>query len=552
MRILIVDDEVIIRTGLASVIQWSELGLELLEPAASAEEALERMIDEQPHILLTDIRMTGKTGLELAEEAQQLLPDLKVIILSGYDNFHYAQQAIRQNIADYLLKTSPPEEIIKTVLGVKHSIEQQISMRQQERGYHRKTTEQLFRRWIIDEPAQESLDTEPGWFRQMLQLHNGNGNLTDAVLCTVEPARWQIVVVQAEGWGQDKNYHALLLFAVHNMLQDIVGLPACIHQQYIVVLSRVTDEETNRVQKSPLQKWQHIVTRIEHLLKCRLTAALGEPVDTAEKLHTSCREAIEASDYAPLLPDIAVWNYGQIAGRRGGQRLCSYEEEMQLSSILLREDTIALRSWIDHWVEQLMEHNEATPESVQNALQSVMIAASRWLERAMSSVHTGMAAVPSGAAMTITWQAGTFIKEDLFQQLYRISRIYHTSCGEGPRMHVQKALVYIEENLGGDTSLAAAARHVHLHASHLSEIFKKETGLTYSDLVLKRKMEYAAELLTISSAKVADIAGQIGYEDVKYFSKLFKKYNGCTPTDYRERYPLQLHPPSEAALYPLL
>lgn len=386
----------------------------------------------------------------------------------------------------------------------------------------------------------------------MLQLHNGKGNLADAVLCTVEPARWQIVVVQAEGWGQDKNYHALLLFAVHNMLQDIVGLPACIHQQYIVVLSRVTDESTNRVQKSSLQEWQHIVTRIEHLLKCRLTAALGEPVDTAEKLHNSCREAIEASDYAPLLPEIAVWNYGQIAGRRGAQRLCSYEEEMQLFSILLREDTIALRSWIDHWVEQLMEHNEATPESVQNALQSVMIGASRWLERAMSSIHTGMATVPSGAAMTITWQAGTFIKEELFQQLYRISRIYHTSCGEGPRMHVQKTLVYIEENLGGDTSLAAAARHVHLHASHLSEIFKKETGLTYSDLVLKRKMEYAAELLTISSAKVADIAGQIGYEDVKYFSKLFKKYNGCTPTDYRERYPLQLHPPSDAALYPLL
>ncbi|ANF97175.1 response regulator [Paenibacillus bovis] len=543
MRILIVDDEVIIRTGLASVIQWSELGLELLEPAASAEEALARILEEQPHILLTDIRMTGKTGLELAEEAQQLLPDLKVIILSGYDNFHYAQQAIRQNIADYLLKTSPPEEIIKTVLGVKHSIEQHISMRRQEQDAHRQTAGQLFHRWIIDEPPKETLETEKDWFRQMLQLHGGNDNSAAAVLQTAESERWQIAVVQAEGWGQDKNHHALLLFAIHNMLQDILRLPAYMYQQCIIVLSKGQGETT---------EWQHIAIHIEQLLKCRLTAALGEPVDTAEKLHMSYRQAMEASSYAPLLPGTAVWQYKQIAGRQGGQSLCSYEEEMQLSSILLKEDTIALRSWIDHWVDQLMAHPEATPQSVQSALQSVMLGASRWLERAISTVHHGITAAPYTAAGHIAWQAGELIKEELFQQLYRISRLYHASCGEGPRIHVQKALIYIEENLGGDTSLVAAARHIHLHASHLSEIFKKETGMTYSDMVLKRKMVYAAELLTISSAKVADIAGQIGYEDVKYFSKLFKKYSGCTPTEYREYYPVHQHQPPDSALYPLI
>lgn len=83
MRLLIVDDEVIIRTGLASVIAWPELGIELLQPAASAEEALTRMAEERPHILMTDIRMTGRSGLELAEEGLRLLPELEVIILSG-------------------------------------------------------------------------------------------------------------------------------------------------------------------------------------------------------------------------------------------------------------------------------------------------------------------------------------------------------------------------------------------------------------------------------------------------------------------------------------
>ncbi|WKL01075.1 response regulator [Paenibacillus amylolyticus] len=96
MRLLIVDDEVIIRTGLASVIAWHELGIELLQPAASAEEALTRLAEERPHILMTDIRMTGRSGLELAEEGLRLLPELEVIILSGYDDFSYAQQAIHK------------------------------------------------------------------------------------------------------------------------------------------------------------------------------------------------------------------------------------------------------------------------------------------------------------------------------------------------------------------------------------------------------------------------------------------------------------------------
>ncbi len=122
MKIMIVDDEVIIRTGLATVIKWQDLGLKLLEPAASAEEAIARIPNEKPDILLTDIRMTGKNGLELAEEAKAILPELDIIILTGFDDFNYTQKAIRQGVNDYLLKTSRPDDIIRTVLRAKQRI----------------------------------------------------------------------------------------------------------------------------------------------------------------------------------------------------------------------------------------------------------------------------------------------------------------------------------------------------------------------------------------------------------------------------------------------
>lgn len=164
MRLLIVDDEVIIRTGLASVIAWHELGIELLQPAASAEEALTRMAEERPHILMTDIRMTGRSGLELAEEGLRLLPELEVIILSGYDDFSYAQQAIRQGVTDYLLKTSKPEEIIKTVLQAKQRITERWAEKSKEGQLMRENRERLFAGWIIDG------DTASGHFLHFYDL----------------------------------------------------------------------------------------------------------------------------------------------------------------------------------------------------------------------------------------------------------------------------------------------------------------------------------------------------------------------------------------------
>lgn len=122
MKLLIVDDEVIIRTGLSTVIKWEENGIELLAPAASAEEALMRIPIECPDIILTDIRMTGMTGLELSREVKRNFPYIEIVILSGFDDFAYAQQAMREGISDYLLKNSRPGDIMTAVMRVKQRI----------------------------------------------------------------------------------------------------------------------------------------------------------------------------------------------------------------------------------------------------------------------------------------------------------------------------------------------------------------------------------------------------------------------------------------------
>ncbi|WP_059042382.1 response regulator transcription factor [Paenibacillus rubinfantis] len=514
MNVLIVDDEVIIRTGLASVISWSELGLHLLSPAASAEEALERLEAERPDILITDIRMNGKTGLELAEEAAKLLPGLEVIILSGYGDFAYTQQAIRQGVGDYLLKTSKPEEIIRTVLQAKQRLLERRAEDSRAQRQAREERRRQLHKWVIEGEA-GAVPALPDRGKQEREADR--------------PERWQVLIVSADGWGQEENADSLLRFAVQNMLEDLLpGSAVLIHQGQIV---GVTDDSSWGDAHFTAGRFKGMLERIENLLNCRLRLAAGIAVEEADQVHQSYLTAAAAFAYHDLLPGVKLLDYREVAERKGGRTVLSQEEENGLGSILLEQDPMALRAWTHRLADELAADPECTPESYQACLQSAAVAAHRWLERTLRALGK------EGAARFEPWQQpieGAKLKEELFRHLHAVMTLYHNQLGEGQASHVQRAKAYMESCPAEELSLQQVAAYVHLHPGHLSELFKKETGSTFGDYVIALRMRRAMELLAVSPAKVSEIAGLTGYEDVKYFSRLFKKHTGKTPSEFRD------------------
>ncbi|CAG7655873.1 helix-turn-helix domain-containing protein [Paenibacillus allorhizosphaerae] len=518
MRIMIVDDEVIIRTGLAQVIQWEALGFELLEPAASAEEALGRMPRERPNIVLTDIRMTGKTGLQLAEEAKRIVPEAEVIILSGYDDFEYMQQAIRQDVSDYLLKTSRPEEIIKTVLRAKRRIEERWAVHSRDLFKNKEARNRLFERWVIaGDMAGMDQELQAGLLSRLLaDRENGEDGLL------------QIVLVAAEGWDDAPASESLLLFAVENMLGDLlVYCETLVQDKRIVAAIRC---------KSGIGCDSHhfraVMDKIERMLKCSLFVAAGMPVEKPEQLPESYAAADYAFGYRALLKEKMV-EYTAVRQRIGGKTVCTHEEELELSSILLDNDAIALKEWVGRYIQSQLDDPQMTLESLEASVRSVAVSAHRWLERVMSA--TGRGGALEAKPTHLQLGRGMAPRDALFPHLYSVMTLYHHRYADGKTTHAQKAMAYIEEHLGGDVGLAQVAKHVHLHPSHLSEVFKKETGMTFGDYVTKQRMRRAMEILSVSPAKVSEVAAEVGYEDVKYFGQIFKKYTGKTPSEYRDK-----------------
>lgn len=513
MKIMIADDEVIIRTGLAKVIKWRELGLKLLPPAASAEEVLARLPEEKPDILLTDIRMNGMTGLELASEIKKSHPKMEIIILSGYDDFAYAQQAIRNGISDYLLKTSRPEEIIKAVLKVKQRIEERRELHSLDRQKQRQEHQRMLEQWVTQEERATGVENPPD---SLLQLAAEHGE---------EQSLWQVLILAAGGWGETRSDGSLLAFAVDNALRDLLPCVSFIRKERVIAVIRSSESGF------ALQIQRSVYEKIEQLLKCDIIAVAGKPVVDVEELHVSFTTASEAYEYRRLM-NRKQWTYADISERKGGKMVCTAEEEKELSTILLDNDPMVLKSWVHRYVEQLLADPEVTPRSLQAAVQSVVIAAHRWLDRVLTAI--GKQRKAGEKPELFDSEPGRLPLDNLFQHLHNVMKLYHNKLAEGGNTHIHKAITYIEEQIGHDLGLQQVAQYVHLHPNHLSDLFKKETGMKFVDYVTQKKMQRAMDILSQSPVKISEVAAMVGYEDVKYFGQMFKKHTGMTPSQYRE------------------
>lgn len=512
MKVLIVDDEVIIRTGLSTVIDWKQSGFTILEPASSAEEALQRISAECPEIIFTDIRMTGKSGLDLIREVKQDCPDMEWIIISGYDEFAYAQQAIREGVSEYLLKTSRPDEIIHAALRAKDRLEKrkQTSFlgREKERMLNRSFLGSLFS--AASGPDEEAI-------RELWERYPELRPEKDGLL--------QIWIISAEDGdgGKDRNQDALYA-SVSSLLEETLICEWLPWHESLLLLVHV---------QAPAAEWntvEKVLRKASDKLDCRLLAACGRGVNEARLLQEALKTAAAAKSYAWLRGNPGILRYEEIEGRKGRRAICTHMEETALSTLLKSGDEEGLRAWITDVAERLQKDEDATPATASAYLHSLLLSGHRWLERAADSIGRSRPLPDKEEAVRLNLDADP--REELFRRFKSMMDQYRIMVAD--RTPVERAINYIHEHLEQSLSLGQVARHVHMHPNYLSEVFKRETGQNYIEFVTQAKLRQAMVLLSETPAKISEVAKRIGYEDIKYFNRLFKGFTGSTPSEYRK------------------
>ncbi|MEC0231969.1 response regulator [Paenibacillus alba] len=532
MNLLIVEDEVRLCNNLARHIPWESHGIEVIGTAFNGMEALAQIERKKPDLLLADIQMPQMDGLTLARHVQESDSLIKMVILSGHDNFAYAQMSLDLGVYKYLLKPAGDMEILQAMLGAAEELRSELEERHERVLLKYKWEQhlpylqnQFYSNWLtgryqrdeivrLSRELQLDLKLDESYIVAVFDMdrqpaQEGSFSLKDASLLQ------HTLAGVLNDWLPDSAYR---------ICSDVEGLS--------VVLFALGEREEEkeavlRIHTMAAKLLVHVQDYMKHTASAGISGGAGE----ARELHVLYREARTALSNRKLL---------------GGSIAIPYQESSPLAtSIPCPEPT----------------YEKALEMALQTGDEDKAFAAltSMWEEgltrlATLDDMHEYVLCFSSCLIRLIRKQ-GWLVKEVAGEDFIFFQNIHLLATAEQIYAWLQKTihnilayarakrqtvshqtvkliLKLVEQELDTDLTLHMVAERLYMNASYLSRLFKQETGKSFSAYVLEKKMERARSVL-LEGTKVYNAALAVGYRDVSYFTKVFHKYWGVTPGSFK-------------------
>jgi two-component system response regulator YesN len=533
-QLLLVDDEHTVVDNLAVSIPWNELGIETVHKAYSGYEALEILRHHPVHIVITDIRMPGMSGMQLLKEINLHWKRIRCLLLSGYSEFEYAQEAIQYHTFDYLLKPISNDDLFKAV-------EKLISVLQEE-------WEQV----ASYQNAQQLLkDSLPLLRRNLLNdLLQGKQLPAEVLEEKVKLVGLPVVIGQhftfmlvrlEEGF---RNYsdlnHPLLEFALCNLVNEIFAdvFEVCycrdVHD-YLIFLVMTKGDEEDTQQELLAELARQLQLSVTTFLKGRISLLVGGrgmfPKDL-DGLYQSALSVFRkrvgnANDFF-----VTAMDGQEKASLHALQRL--YEPPGLIHLLEAgRWETVEDR--FGHIFAELARKEYVSQEhllEVYTVILNAYICISHKNNKYLFEILRTDVRNTTG---TEHFQSIGQLKEWSYSTLQQIKEDMSREAKGNRLQIIQQVKEFVFNHLEADISLQLIADQVYLHPVYLSKIYKSETGENLSDYLLRLRMERADHLLSDNQYKIHEIANQLGYHNTSHFIKIFKKYYQMTPQEYRNK-----------------
>ncbi|ACT03693.1 response regulator [Paenibacillus sp. JDR-2] len=531
ITLLIVDDEPNIRKGIRTSIDWEDYGIEVVGEAADGVEGLEKALKLKPHITVTDIRMPLMDGLELSRHLKNQLPDTRIVILSGYEDFSFAKEALAIGVQDYLLKPVGAEELVDLMLKLSEEIKLAEADKRNRQSLN----------MMINENYQT---IKSDFINRILQ-----GGVTDSsaifdkaelLKIRLSGPEYSILAIDIDDFAlmtEDlpENKRELIRFSVMNIAEEVLlsrtqGLVCYSQFDHLIGMMSGGGLRADFVD----HVCEEIQQAVKTYLKLSISIGISRNCTDIAVLSTSYAEAFSALKAKIHKGKGSLIRYQESMMSTEMQNvLYPSEEEKVIIGCLKTLNSSELHSAIDQIFDRFAAGQTDAP-----VIRSIC---GRLLLMAVSGVEEMSVDVGSiiGTNFNPYREMERFdtlgdLRKWMNDVLHRLSELVQENKNQKFKGVIKTALRYMEENYNRAVSLADVAAIVYVTPNYLSRIFKEEIGVNFVEWLNRYRIEKAKLLLSEPGAKTYAVAEKVGYSDYKYFSQMFKRFADCSPKEYKE------------------
>jgi two-component system response regulator YesN len=533
-KVLLVDDEEEVRHGIRDRINWASFGFEIAGEAENGREAMNFFDDCLPDVVVTDINMPFMDGIELAAEINAMYPTVKVVILTGFDDFKFAQAAIKYGVSDYILKPVLPKDINELLEKLRDRInsekEERENIEKLRRHYNDSLPllrENFLVNLILGKPISGKTETR---IRDMnIKL---KGNWFSAAICKIDSES----IVNDKLSDRDIE---LKRFAVFNIINELIESrktgEAFIHDDGIVIILGIDCMDRTAARNKMLSVLEAIRQSVCKFLSITVSIGLGKITASTDGIRESYLSSLTARDYKLILSGNKVIFVEDLEpGISSFFHLESEKEENLISSIKFKgEDDIA--EAVNDLFKELGESGASLREY---QLYFVEIISSLMKLTRLFKIESSQV-LPEDSGIHIELDKFNSIEEAkdwIYKLSINISNGIAGKRSDASEVLFEKATHYINDNYGDpELNVQKISNYLYISPSYLGLIFKKKSGTTFLKYLVGVRLERAKELLMDMNKKIAGVAEEVGYPDVSYFSYFFKKNAGLSPREFRKK-----------------
>lgn len=520
-RVLIVDDEILVRVGLRLAIDWQAHGFEIVGEAGNGKEALEKLMEGNVDILLTDIKMPEFDGIELLEEIKKRKINIKSIVLSCHDEYEYVREALKLGAHDYLLKLSlNPEKLLQMMKELKSELDTS-----QYSGIQNK--EELL---------------QVNWFKLLYQF---NQDVWEEQKALGTKVKEDTIVVFAmcidsymeldqQGRFKDKS---LMNNTVKGIIDSVINDYAC-GDSFVLGEGRFTAMINPKSEEQSIfnQMACNLQQALNRYMQITISMGISEVHQTPKMLNIAYAQAYKALNRRFFIGKESFCFYSDVSKTEVTEKriLFTMELEKELSLAIELNHFQLIKENLLSFFDKLKASKNFGHEVVYRALEDICFL----FLKELKFYDKGFEEIPFLKGKTPQYEARKIeYIDDLRDWMLSFAESFYMVVSKikesVQHQEIRRALEFIVSNYQQNLTVEKVAQYVNMSKNYFSHLFKKEVGESFTEYLTKYRLEKAKDMLKSTDARVNEIAERVGYENIYYFSNVFKKYFGISPVEYR-------------------